>query len=69
MVMVMLDLKEQLEQHIAYFQHGTERQQGFYVQGGRRDGDILKEKGIRAYFDICIDIARHRREVDSGLGV
>jgi hypothetical protein len=45
MVMVMLDLKEQLRQHVAYSR--TERKENrLYVQGEGRDGDILKEKGI-----------------------
>jgi hypothetical protein len=41
----------------------------FYVQGGGKEiAIILKEKGMWAYFDICVDLARHRRRSTVGWG-
>ena len=67
MVMVMLDLKEQLQQYIAY-SSTEQRDNRFYVQGGRRDDDTLKEKGIRVYPDTRVDLARYRRKSTVGWG-
>jgi hypothetical protein len=68
MVMVMLDLKEQLEQHITY-SNTEQKDNRFYVRGGGRDGDILKEKGIRSIVrHLCRPLATSA-EVGSGLGV
>lgn len=66
MVMVMLDLKEQLQQYIAY--SNTEQQDNrFYVQGGGRDWRYTQRKRNSSIF-------RHLRrpratsEVGSGFG-